>query len=104
MARVPTNRSPTHPGTILATEFLGPFELSQVELAERIGVPFQRVNLLVNGKRAITPDTALRLAQLFGTTAEFWLNLQLNWDLYHAQHAPDARRIQRIRPLGRARA
>ena len=102
MPRLPSHRSPSHPGVILATEFLEPHGLSQVELAERIGVPFQRINLVINGRRAVSPDTALRLAKLFRTSAEFWLNLQQSWDLYQAQHAPDARRIRRIRPLARA--
>ena len=83
---------------------MAPYGLSQVELAKRIGVPFQRVHLVINGKRAITPDTALRLEKLFGTSAEFWLNLQLAWDLWHAQHAPNAKRIGRIKRLTRLRA
>lgn len=102
MPRLPRHRPPTHPGEMLAEEFLAPHGLSQVELAERIGVPFQRVHLVINGKRAITPDTALRLAKLFGTSAEFWLNMQLAWDLWHAQHAPGAKRIDRIKRLARA--
>lgn len=89
---------------MLVEEFLVPHKLSQVELAERIGVPFQRINLLVNGKRAISTDTALRLAKLFGTSAEYWLNMQLAWDLWHAQRAPDAKRISRIKRLSRLRA
>lgn len=104
MSRLPKHRPPTHPGEMLAAEFMAPHGLTQVELAHLIGVPFQRVNLLVNGKRAITPDTALRLAQLLGTTPEFWLNLQQAWDLYRAQHAPDAKRIGRIKRLARLRA
>ncbi len=83
---------------------MAPYGLSQVELAERIGVPFQRVHLVINGKRAITPDTALRLAKLFGTSAELWLNMQLSWDLWHAQRSPDAKRIGRIKRLARLRA
>jgi antitoxin HigA-1 len=96
---MPTNRAPTHPGAILAEEFLGAFQMSQVDLAARIGVPFQRVNQIVRGKRAITPDTALRLSQLFGTTPEFWLNLQQARDLYEALHSGPARRIRSIKPL-----
>jgi addiction module HigA family antidote len=103
MPRLPSRRSPTHPGEMLAEEFMAPFGLTQVELATLIDVPFQRVHLIINAKRAVTPDTALRLAQLFGTTPEFWLNLQQAWDLYHAQHAPDAKRIGRIKRLARQR-
>ena len=85
MIRVPTNREPTHPGQMLAEEFLVPMDLTQRELANAIHVPYQRVNELVNGKRGITPSTALRLARFFGTSADFWLNLQLRWDLYRAE-------------------
>ena len=76
MVRVPTNREPTHPGVILREEFLQPMGISQRELAEGIHVPYQRVNELINGKRGITPSTALRLAKYFGTTPGFWMNLQ----------------------------
>jgi len=99
MARIPTDRPPTHPGEMLREEFLAPLGLKQTELAERIGVSVQRVNELVTGKRGVTPDTALRLAQLFGTPAVYWLNLQLTWDLYHAAQSPEARSIRRIKPL-----
>lgn len=87
---------------MLVEEFLRPLELTQVTLAERLGIPFQRVNQICRGRRAVTPDSALRLAQLLGTTPELWLNLQQRWDLYAARHAPSARSIPRIRPLRRA--
>ena len=101
MHRMPTKRPPTHPGEMLLQEFLEPLELTQVELAQRIGVPFQRINQIVKQKRAVTPDTALRFAQLLGTTPEFWLNLQQNWDLYEAMTS-SAKEISRIKPLKRA--
>jgi len=85
MIRVPTNRTPTHPGEMLLEEFLKPMGLTQRELAEGIRVPYQRVNDIINGRRGITPSTALRLAKYFGMTADFWLNLQLRWDLYFAR-------------------
>jgi antitoxin HigA-1 len=85
MVRIPTHRSPTHPGEMLREEFLNPMALSQRELAEAIHVPYQRINEIINGKRGITPSTALRLAKFFGMSAEFWMNLQLRWDLYFAQ-------------------
>jgi antitoxin HigA-1 len=85
MVRIPTHRSPTHPGEMLREEFLSPMALSQRELAEAIHVPYQRINEIINGKRGITPSTALRLAKFFGMSAEFWMNLQLRWDLYFAQ-------------------
>lgn len=70
---------------MLRKEFLDPMDLTQQQLADAIKVPFQRVNEVVNGKRGITPSTALRLAKFFGTSADFWLNLQLRWDLYWTQ-------------------
>ena len=81
--RVPKKRPPTHPGEILLKDFLEPFAISQTELAEAIHVPYQRINELVNGKRGVTPSTALRLSKFFGTSTEFWLNLQHSWEMYH---------------------
>jgi addiction module HigA family antidote len=72
---------------MLLLEFLEPMGISQRQLADRICVPYQRVNELVNGKRGVTPSTALRLAKFFGMSPDFWLNLQLRWDLFHAQRA-----------------
>ena len=85
MVRVPTNREPTHPGEMLLEEFLAPMALTQRELADAIHVSYQRINEIINGRRGVTPGTALRLAKFFGTSASFWMNLQLRWDLYHAQ-------------------
>lgn len=99
MTRLPTNRPPTHPGEMLLEEFLVPLGMTQTELAERIGVSYPRINEIVNGKRGITPDTALRFSQLFGTTPEFWLNGQRNWDLWHAMRSPRAKEIKRIRRI-----
>ncbi len=86
MIRIPTNRTPTHPGEMLLEEFLNPMQITQRELATAIHVPYQRVNELVNQKRGVTPSTALRLARFFGVSADFWLNLQIRWDLYKAQN------------------
>jgi addiction module HigA family antidote len=85
MVRIPTHRQPTHPGEMLRQEFLEPMQISQRELADAIHVPYQRVKELVNLKRGVTPSTALRLAKFFGLSADFWLNLQVRWDLYRAQ-------------------
>jgi addiction module HigA family antidote len=90
----PKHRLPTHPGEILREEFLGPLGLTQVGLAEHIGVPLQRANELVRGKRGVTPETAWLLSQAFGTTPEFWLHLQASYDL--AATRP-SRRVQRLR-------
>ncbi len=71
--------------------------LTQRELAEAIHVPYQRVNEIINGKRGVTPATALRLARFFGMSAGFWMNLQLRWDLYHAQQE-EAEALDAIQP------
>jgi len=78
---LPENRIPTHPGEILLEEFLIPLKMSQVAFAEHIGVPVQRVNEIVRRKRGVTPASAWLFAQAFGTSPEFWLNLQTNYDL-----------------------
>jgi addiction module HigA family antidote len=78
---LPQNRIPTHPGEILSEEFLKPLDISQVALAAHLGIPVQRVNEIVRGKRGITPDTAWKLAQAFENSPGFWLNLQANHDL-----------------------
>ena len=72
---------PIHPGEILLEEFLQPLEISQYRLAKDIGVPPRRINEIVQGKRAISPDTALRLSRYFGLSERFWINLQTRYDL-----------------------
>ncbi len=104
MVRIPTHGPPTHPGAMLLEEFLKPLQLSQTELAKRIGVSYPRVNELVHGRRGVTPDTALRLERLLGMEAQFWMNLQLAWDLYHAQQSKSAKDIRKIKPLRRSAA
>jgi addiction module HigA family antidote len=76
---------PPHPGEVLREDFLKPMNLSQYALAKAIGVPQIRISEIVNGKRAVTPDTALRLARYFGTTAEFWIGMQATYDLETAR-------------------
>lgn len=97
MVRVPTHREPTHPGEMLLEEFLKPMEVSQRELADALHMPYQRVNEIVNGRRGITPATALRLAKYFGTTEGCWMSLQQRWDLYRARRA-EAGVLTDIRP------
>ncbi len=82
---LPKNAPPPHPGEMLLEEFLKPSDMSQAEAARRMDLPVNRVNELVKGKRGITARTALRLGTLFGTTAEFWMGLQADWELWHAQ-------------------
>jgi len=97
MVRIPASRPPTHPGEMLLEEFLNPMKLTQRELADAIHVPYQRVNDLVNGRRGVTPSTALRLARFFGMTPDFWMNLQLRWDLYFAQR-DEIQALEEIQP------
>ena len=97
MVRIPTDREPTHPGEMLLNEFLMPMGMTQQDLANAIRVPYQRVNEVVRGRRGVTPSTALRLSKFFGTSAGFWLSLQLRWDLYHTQRT-EAEQIKEIRP------
>jgi addiction module HigA family antidote len=85
---------------MLLEEFLRPLGVSQRRLADAIRVPYQRVNEIVNGRRGVTPSTALRLARYLGTSVDFWLNLQQRWDLYRAMQEEE-KELQRIRPLQR---
>ncbi|MBI5880323.1 MAG: HigA family addiction module antidote protein [Chloroflexi bacterium] len=98
MVRIPTHRPPTHPGEVLLEEFLIPMSLTQRDLARAIRVPYQRINEIVNGRRGLTPSTALRLARFFGTSADFWMNMQLRLDLYAVrQHETSTLRM--IKPF-----
>lgn len=90
---LPGLRIPTHPGQILSEEFLHPLGVAQVDFAAHIGVPVQRINELVRGKRGVTPETAWLLAQALDTTPQFWINLQTNHDL--AKSRPK----RRVRPI-----
>jgi addiction module HigA family antidote len=87
---IPKNRRPTHPGEILLEEFLKPMGMSQIELAKKMGVPVQRVNTLINGKRDMTAETAILLSRVLKTSSEFWMNLQVAYDLYEAKKAMEA--------------
>ena len=98
MIRIPTHRAPTHPGEMLLEEFLRPMGLTVQQLADAIHLPVQQVDELVNSRRAVTPTTALRLAKYFGNSADFWLNLQMRWDLYFAQRA-EAHELEAIAPF-----
>lgn len=87
---LPTNRVPSHPGEILLEDFLKPSNITQQAFAIHMKWTFARVNEIVNGKRGISAETALGLSEAFGTTPGFWLNLQSNWELWHAkqEHFP----------------
>lgn len=84
MPNIPTHREPSHPGEILKEEYLLPLGITQATLAKDLEIPYQRINEILNKKRGITPSTALRLARYFNTTPDFWMNLQLRLDIYHA--------------------
>ena len=101
MVRIPTHREPTHPGEMLIEEFLIPMGITQRELANSIHVPYQRVNEIINKKRGITPSTALRLAKFLGMTEDFWMNIQLRWDLYKAKNT-EANELKAIKPYQRS--
>ena len=98
-----TKRKPATVGEILVEEFIEPMELTQGALAKAMGVPRKHVNELCNDRRALTTPTALILARVFGTSPEFWLNVQRRTDIWEAMHSPREReRINRARPIGAA--
>jgi addiction module HigA family antidote len=97
MVRIPSNRVPTHPGEMLLEEFLRPMKISQRELSQALHVPYQRINEVINQRRGITPGTALRLAKYFGVSEDFWLNLQLRWDIFHAR-SKEVHALEHIQP------
>jgi antitoxin HigA-1 len=80
------SRTPMHPGHFLESRFLAPLAISQTELASALGISRRRVNEMIRGRRAITPDTAMRLAAYFGTDPMFWMHLQLAWDMHAARN------------------
>ena len=86
---------------MLLEEFLKPLGISQSAFAIRLGVSFPRLNEIVRGKRSVTPDTALRLARVLGMSADFWLGLQQDWDLWHAMRSQQAALIEELQPLRR---
>ncbi len=98
MVNIPTNRPPTSPGEMLKEEFLDPMGLTQQQLADGIGVSYQRINELINGKRGITTSTALRLAKYFNTSPDFWLNMQRANELYRVMQK-EGGEIEKIQPL-----
>lgn len=101
MPRIPTHRPPTPPGVILLHDFIEPLGLTQADVARSIAVPYQRLNEVVRGVRSVSAETALRLAKLFGTSPDLWLNLQQAVDLYHAQQK-EAETLASIEPVAAA--
>jgi addiction module HigA family antidote len=96
---LPTNRRPNTPGEILVEEFLKPLAISQTKFAKHIGISYVRLNEIANGRRAVTPDTAMRFARALGMSDEFWLGLQQDVELWDAHHSPAAKAIAKIKPL-----
>ena len=97
--RLPSKRPPTHPGEMLLEEFLKPLGITQSDFAARLGVSFPRLNEIVKMKRGVTPDTALRLARVLGNSPEFWLGLQLDWDLWNAMQSKGYSQIEKLEPV-----
>ncbi len=95
---MPSKIPPIHPGEILLTEFLEPLGISQYRAAKSLGVPQPRISAITRGERGITADTALRLARFFGTSEEFWMNLQSHYDL-EVQRDSVAKEIAKIEPF-----
>jgi antitoxin HigA-1 len=100
---LPTNRISTHPGEFLLREFLEPLSLSQAKLAKDIGVPLNRINELVKGKRGITAETAILLSQYFGTSAQIWMNFQAMHDLTKEIQTRKRAGKKPIKPMKRSR-
>lgn len=97
--RLPQNRPPTHPGEMLLEEFIKPLNLTRTEIARRLEISDSLLDDMIQGKCSVTPDTALRLGRVFGMSADFWLGLQQDWDLWHAMHCPEAEQINALQPL-----
>jgi len=101
--RLPKHLPPTHPGEMLLEEFLKPLNMSQADAARRLHLPLNRLNELIKGKRGMTPDTALRLGELFKVSPTIWMDLQTGWDLWHAiQRRKDRGEAGTIRPIAKA--
>ena len=97
--RLPAHRPPTHPGEMLEEEFRKPLDITKAELARHLDIPYARLNKIIKGRSPVTPDTALRLSQVVGMSADFWLGLQQDWDLWQAMRSPEARAIFRLKPI-----
>lgn len=93
---LPENRIPAHPGEILQREFLDPLKITQVAFAKHIGVPTQRINEIVRGKRGVTPETAWLFAQALDSTPEFWLNLQSVYNLARTQPKSEIPKLRKV--------
>jgi len=97
--RLPKNRSPIHPGEILLEEFLKPYNITQTDIARRVGVSRKHINEIVHCRKPISTDMALRLSRFFGTSPELWLNGQIAWDVWNELHSRKAHELKAIEPL-----
>lgn len=97
--RLPRRQPPTHPGEMLLEEFLKPLGISQSAFARRLGVSYPRLRGIIRARGIVTAEIALRLARVTGMTAEFWLGLQQDWDLWHAARSEKAAAIESLKPL-----
>jgi addiction module HigA family antidote len=103
MSNFEIKRKPTHPGEIIKEDFMRPLRLTQTELAEALKTSFRTINEILNEKRSVSPDMALRLARYFGTSPDVWLGLQADYDLFKAK-LKSKRMIEEIKPLNKVRA
>jgi antitoxin HigA-1 len=97
--RLPTERSPLHPSEILVEEFMQPYHLTNAMLAEKTGLSLQQINGIINAQKPITPEIALRLSRLFGTSVELWLNGQMQWDIWQIIHSHKITELNAIKQL-----
>ncbi len=97
--RLPTNRSPVHPGEILREEFMKPLGMTQKELSQRIGVSRSHISKVLSCRKGVGADLALRLSRLFGTSSELWLNGQMAWDMWYLRHGEIAYELEAIEPV-----
>jgi addiction module HigA family antidote len=98
--RIPSNRSPIHPGEILLEEFMKPYDLTSIDLSEKIGIPYEEIDAVINGQKAIDIAMALYLSELFGTSPELWINGQIQWDIWHFLHGKESKKLENIQPIG----
>lgn len=97
--RLPAKRPPTHPGEMIQEEFLKPLGITQSDFAKRLGVSPSRLSVIIRRRQGVTPEMALRLAQVLDMPADFWLGLQQDWDLWHAMRDPKTEEIRDLAPL-----
>ncbi len=97
--RFPTNRPPIHPGEILLEEFLKPFGMTIADTASRTGLKKEQIQNIIEGKKNIDADTALRFSRLFSTSPDLWMNGQIAWDIWHILHGKNAGEIEKIEPV-----